>query len=170
VARLVSSNDDVFELPSVSEDLWARDSYWQFCNFYWFGYWFSGGVCRLGKPPYAFIARYLRQLFTTVRFLHHSIPAGSEEEPISHWNLEWSNLFLDWGTDDLVPNAYIGDLSWANDGDLIEGRRDTALDNCDMLSAHLDCLVELTPEARSNSERHEMFTEIIQKYMDKMNP
>jgi len=50
VARLVSSNDDVFELPSVSKDLWAQDSYLQFCNFYWFNYWFSGGICRLWKP------------------------------------------------------------------------------------------------------------------------
>jgi hypothetical protein len=169
VVRLLSANNMEFQPSgnlSAHDDIWARDSYWDFCNFYSFGKWFARGKPSIGAPPYAFIGRYMKQMIATIRFWHHAL--GKGDKPINNWDLEMFHVFLDWPAGKDLPSAYIGNLCWANDGDPIANHRDSTLDDCDMLATQLDQLISLAPERAVNSDRHKDLTK-IQTYMNLQN-
>ncbi|KAK1837214.1 hypothetical protein QBC39DRAFT_336484 [Podospora conica] len=95
----------------LPDNLWARESYWSFCN---------GGTianrmwspASLGfaRPPFAAIGKYVRQVGSSLLFMRFAGP-----KPVYHHDMHLSNIFLHFVEGQDLPDFYIGDLGWSND-------------------------------------------------------
>ncbi|KAK1752699.1 hypothetical protein QBC47DRAFT_416327 [Echria macrotheca] len=172
-----SSDDDSPPVPASDTTYqWARETYWKYYNGGTLADWFGFEDDLAGfKPPYAVVARFIRQVYTTLRFMQHA----HQNTSIHHYNLKPKNIFLHWRDENDffdapkdevadecadIPDCYIGGLEWANDGwpFEVEGEDDHTSAVTDDFSAMLrmiNALLGLMPGGERN-KRHKRLVEI----------
>ena len=151
------SNNDIPFVDDAGVKHYGRDSYWPLCDGGTTASWFwAPSFGDVVHPPYAFIGGYLRQLYSTVKFLQFASPT-----PVNHWDLHVKNTYLRCGSllRDL-PDVFVADYGWANDG----GPRNpsASTDDANNLIEHIKLLAAVAPErAYQESERHERLLNIL---------